>query len=491
MAYLKEHPGQETDRERLIEELIELKALTTGFFESVPGSFIVLDSQWRLVYLKGDIIKILADGEESLKGRPLEEIAPKSLRHILTPMIIEPLLEGKETESVKYSSQLHKWFKISAYESDSGIFIRLEDVTREQMVNRLLRLNEFSVNRARDMVFWVKTGGHIIFSNMAAGEALKYSPEELGRMKMPQIDPAFSGHKWTEFVAEIKGVGSTVYESSLRARDGSAIPVEVTANYLKFGEDEYIMAFIRDITARKTTEKSLRDAKAEAELYVDLMGHDINNMNQVALGFLELALDQIRTEGKIDGAQIDLVAKPYEMLQNSSQLIENVRKAQRERAGQYETRVMDMGKVLQDVKKSYANVAGRDIRIEFTRDGECQVAANELLKDIFLNLVGNAIKHSSGPILINIDMATISDHGRVYCRVVVEDNGPGISNEMKNKLLDRLSPEYARTRGKGFGLYLIKQLVDDFHGKFWMEDRVRGDHTQGARFVVMLPALEN
>jgi hypothetical protein len=49
--------GPEVDRERLIEELIKLKALISGFFESVPGTFIVLDSQWRLVHIKGDVKK--------------------------------------------------------------------------------------------------------------------------------------------------------------------------------------------------------------------------------------------------------------------------------------------------------------------------------------------------------------------------------------------------------------------------------------------------
>ena len=177
-------------------------------------------------------------------------------------------------------------------------------------------------------------------------------------------------------------------------------------------------------------------------------------------------------------------------LMNSSQLIDNVRKIQREKAGLYEHLVMDMGKVLQDVKNSYAAVAGREIKIELTKDDECQVAANELLKDVFINLVGNSIKHSRGPLLIKIKMAKFADNGKSYCRVSVEDNGPGIQDEMKIKLLNRLSSENTRARGKGFGLYLIKQLVKDFNGKFWMEDRVSGDHTKGARFVVMLPAFE-
>jgi signal transduction histidine kinase len=42
----------------------------------------------------------------------------------------------------------------------------------------------------------------------------------------------------------------------------------------------------------------------------------------------------------------------------------------------------------------------------------------------------------------------------------------------------------------GPGLYLVKSLVDSYGGRVWPEDRVRADHTKGAKFVVMLPGLK-
>ncbi len=38
------------------------------------------------------------------------------------------------------------------------------------------------------------------------------------------------------------------------------------------------------------------------------------------------------------------------------------------------------------------------------------------------------------------------------------------------------------------GLYLVKSLVESYNGRVWVEDRVPGDHTQGAWYVVVLPA---
>jgi PAS domain S-box-containing protein len=491
IANINQQPDPEMGREEMIEELGELRALTAGLLSTVPIAFIVLDSQWRLVYLNDDALKFFEDARESLIGKLLEEIYPRKLGRMLSPQMIRELLNGKQNWVNKYTNYLHRWYKISANTSDFGIFIRLEDITSEMLVNRLLRLNEFSVNRARDMIFWFMPGGHIIYANMASCELLGYDNEELTKLKAIDIDPSFTADKWAEFVYDLKIRGSSTLELSFRARDGRLIPVEMTSNYLDYYGDEYVTAFARDITARKKTDKALMETKAEAELYVDLMSHDINNMNQVAIGYLELALDMMRTNGQIDENHSDMISKPYEMLLNSSKLIENVRKIQLERSGHYEHRVMDIYKVIEDIKNNYPSVVGRDIQIRLTRDCECMVAANELLKDIFVNLIGNSIKHSSGSILINVVMEKVTEEGAQYCRVSVEDNGPGIPDDIKGKLFYRLNIENAKARGKGFGLYLIKQLVDDFGGKFWMEDRVPGDFTKGAKFVVMLPAIDN
>jgi K+-sensing histidine kinase KdpD len=72
----------------------------------------------------------------------------------------------------------------------------------------------------------------------------------------------------------------------------------------------------------------------------------------------------------------------------------------------------------------------------------------------------------------------------------VEDNGPGIPDTQKKELFDQVSCEGTKTKGKGLGLCLVKALVDVFRGKVRVEDRVAGDHTKGARFVVLLPAAE-
>jgi len=63
-------------------------------------------------------------------------------------------------------------------------------------------------------------------------------------------------------------------------------------------------------------------------------------------------------------------------------------------------------------------------------------------------------------------------------------------DEIKGKLFSRLQRGKTKTAGRGLGLYLSKTLVEDFHGKIWVEDKVAGDYHQGSRFVVLLPAVQ-
>lgn len=72
----------------------------------------------------------------------------------------------------------------------------------------------------------------------------------------------------------------------------------------------------------------------------------------------------------------------------------------------------------------------------------------------------------------------------------IDDNGPGVPDDMKEMIFNRLSRGDTKAKGSGLGLYLVKSLVESYSGRVWVEDRVKGNHTQGARFVVMLPVVE-
>jgi PAS domain S-box-containing protein len=254
-----------------------------------------------------------------------------------------------------------------------------------------------------------------------------------------------------------------------------------------FSQDNTISSYIsicEDITARVRADEELKQAKALSELYLDLMGHDINNMNQIGIGYLEIALSTI----DVGDDNKRLLAKPMESMMNSSRLIDNVKKLRRANDSDMHLRPVDLDKLLKEVVAEHGQAPGKEVSIRYD-GGDAMVKANELLKDVFANLVSNAVRHSNGEAIhINIRQGPVEEDGKKYYRVVVEDDGPGIPEGLKPVIFDRILRRRAGVGGNGIGLYLVKMLVNNFSGSIVVEDRAPGEFKKGARFIVTLPA---
>jgi PAS domain S-box-containing protein len=365
----------------------------------------------------------------------------------------------------------------------------VQDITERKIIEESLRKLSRAVQEGPGVVVITDVKGNIEYVNPKFTELTGYTFDEV-RGKNPSIlksgetppeeykrlwDLLLSGNEWRgEFHNKNKN-GELYWESAV-----------ISPFKDKDGRITNFIAIKEDITERKQSELELQKAKSLVEMYNDLLGHDINNMNQVGIGYLELAINTL----ELSEENKKLLTKPLEALINSSMLIENVRKLQNIRSG-VTHKVMDINQVLLDVINSYSNVKDRRVVINYSPISGCMVMANELLRDVFFNLVGNAIKHSNGNIEVDIGASCLYENDVKYCKVHVEDNGPGIPDNVKNMLFTRFQRGDTKASGKGLGLFIVKTLVEDYGGRVWVEDRVAGDHRKGARFVVMLPAVEN
>jgi PAS domain S-box-containing protein len=362
------------------------------------------------------------------------------------------------------------------------------DVTRRRRTEESLRLTQFALDNFSDSAIWLAPDGRVVYVNETACNRLGYSREELLSRHIWDIDTSYGPDKYRESMEEIKREGGTrKFESQHVTREGSKFPVDVTCSYLSYGNKEYLISFDRDITGRKRAEQELLESKMQAELYLDLMGHDINNINQIAMGFLELAHARLEENGKLEAGDSEFIIRPIESLKNSARLIDNLRKIQKEKSGAFRLEMISINRLLEEVEDHFSSVPGRDVTITFRPACECRVQANKLLKDVFMNIVDNSVRHSKDPVIINISTAISRVKDRRYCVIAFEDNGPGLADDRKASLFDFSSGARQTLAGKGLGLYIVKTLVDDFRGDVRVEDRVPGDHTGGARFVVTLP----
>lgn len=300
------------------------------------------------------------------------------------------------------------------------------------------------------------------------------SKERLKRDEWP-IARAFRGESIIDEEIEIQrfdGSPGTLLASAVPIRDlGGGIIGAVST--------------IIDITSRKRLERDLEEARSRSEMYVDLLTHDISNYNAAAMGYLQLAEDVLQ----LNEQDRRLIIKPLEELRNSTELLANVWDLQRVESGRERDRPMEVEKILQQVIRDYRVLPGKDVSIALHQECRCRVMATDLLGVVFSNIMSNAIKHSGHEVNVVVRLSSVVRGGQEWARVEVEDDGPGVPDEKKAAIFDRSLMGLTKPISRGLGLYLVKRLVDEYGGVVWVEDRVTGDHTQGARFVVELPAL--
>ena len=122
-----------------------------------------------------------------------------------------------------------------------------------------------------------------------------------------------------------------------------------------------------------------------------------------------------------------------------------------------------------------------DVPIHTASDATEPVSLDKLrLERIVGNLLDNAKHHGGGPTLITINRSDGALH------IAVEDDGPGVTDDEKERIFERFTRgTAARHRvGTGLGLALVAEHAAALGGDAWVEDRDGG----GARFVVTIPA---
>jgi signal transduction histidine kinase len=112
------------------------------------------------------------------------------------------------------------------------------------------------------------------------------------------------------------------------------------------------------------------------------------------------------------------------------------------------------------------------------------VLGDELrLRELFLNLVDNAVKYSrpGG----SVDISLITQGGQA--KFVIVDHGIGISREDQKRIFDRFyRTDDARTytkKGTGLGLAICAWIVESHHGRI----EVQSEPNKGSTFTVILP----
>jgi len=215
----------------------------------------------------------------------------------------------------------------------------------------------------------------------------------------------------------------------------------------------------------------LAEANRQANLYLDILMHDINNANLASLWYGDLLLEML------EGEPHDIARKMIDGIRKSREIIRNVETIRKVHGKKADLKPVDLDAVIRKEIQMYP-----DTPIEYS-GLPVLVLADELLGEVFSNLVGNSIKFGGAGVRVRISVERPAP-GEV--KVTVSDTGPGIPDELKNIIFNRFTWAEPGEHGKGLGLYIVKMLLTRYGGDIAVSDRVPGDHAQGVSFQITL-----
>ncbi|NCF37572.1 MAG: EAL domain-containing protein [Gammaproteobacteria bacterium] len=304
--------------------------------------------------------------------------------------------------------------------------------------------------------------------------------------------------QWVEYyAAEVAALaGDNKYYEAERVDsrvDGSYFETRSICTLVRGYEDtwERVITIHEDITERKQAEAAMVEAMIQAEKasqakseFLSSMSHELRTPLNAILGFSQLfAYDRNLSEQHLANAtEINRAGR------HLMSLIDQILDLSLIEAGESDVSLepVSLRQVLNDSVHWVEPLAkNRGVEVNFDElefEGLNVQADNIRLKQVFLNLLTNAVKynHEDGRVDILLERAAGD-----LLRVGVRDTGAGISEEKLKELFqpfNRLGAEFSTIEGTGIGLVISRQLLDLMNGEL----KIESEAGRGSTFWVTL-----
>ena len=287
---------------------------------------------------------------------------------------------------------------------------------------------------------------------------------------------------------------------------------------VRFGVDRGLvpLELVRNAVAKRTAFDLSPIAEPGAPIEVKPLVKAINNLLQQLNNdiqsqkrFVANAAHQLRTPvaGLKTQAELALRINKQDDLKHNLELIKtsatrasrlinqllSLAKAEPRVMTEDELHTIDFNLIIKDVCTEFVQLAlSRNIDFGFENASETAfIKANKVaIHELVANLIENALIYTqnSGKVTVKVDVnknLTKSDQAQAV--LVVEDNGPGIALDERDKVFERFYRILGtKSSGSGLGLAIVKEIVKTYNGKIFLES---GDNNTGLKVIVKFPLI--
>ncbi|WP_336133484.1 HAMP domain-containing sensor histidine kinase [Natronomonas amylolytica] len=215
-----------------------------------------------------------------------------------------------------------------------------------------------------------------------------------------------------------------------------------------------------------------RDQRETLRFLLRLVRHDIKNDLAVIGGFAD------RLEGQYD-ADPEELALIQERTDAARSLLETADTIIESETGQLTTEPVDLSVALRE-QVDALETTYPDLAVDADIDDDLRVAANELIDEVFWNVLENAAEHND---VSGLTVSVTTERVGETVEVAIADDGGGIPEGILESAFEP-SIQRPESEGDGLGLYLVRKLVETCDGSVTIED----SDPSGTAFRIRLPA---
>jgi PAS domain S-box-containing protein len=322
-----------------------------------------------------------------------------------------------------------------------------------------------------DVLLKLDADGHVTMTNDAVPSVLGYEPETVVGKPVDYLfadadNEALSAMLTRgELVERLLSAGQvTDVEVYFETEHGDVVPMSLSASVMREdGAVTGIVCVAKDISERKVAEE-------KAQFLHSLLRHDLGNKLQVTSGYLDMLADpdMPSEDAFLEDARTG-VAEAVE-------LIEDVRTLNEVEATT-DASAVELEPHVAGAVDRHADLA-RDEGVTVTADvpAGVEVVGGRLLKELFGNLVENALVHADAT---EVHLAATVESDAVV--VTQTDDGVGIPADERDAVFEK-GYQIGSSSGSGLGMYLVDRIAAGYDGTVTVGAADAG----GARFDVTL-----
>lgn len=282
-------------------------------------------------------------------------------------------------------------------------------------------------------------------------------------------------------------------EFDMVCKNGNILSVLLNATAIKDKNGNFVRSrsTIIDHTQRKKAEEALKEAlqnleaaNKELEAFSYSVSHDLRAPLRAIGGFTRILIEDYSNRFDDEGKRIcDVIMSSSEKM---GKLIDDLLAFSRFGRSEMSLSKLNMEPLIRSVIQELTTPKSME-RIHITIEPLPDVRVDAtLMKQVWMNLISNAIKYSSQKEKATIEISTLLSEGEVIFKI--KDNGSGFEMQYVDKLFgvfQRLHKE-SEFEGTGVGLAIVKRIINRHGGRVWAESKLN----EGATFYLSLPKYE-